>query len=223
MQSSGDKRTGNYKGAVAEAAIAYEAVRLGVGVFKPLSEHSRADLVFELGSRLFRVQCKTARRTGAVLAVNLISSWYTPGGRYVRNRYQPGELDLVAAHCAELGRNFLIPFELVAGMTAIHLRLSPPKNGQQASIHLASAYDFTGAVAQLAERRDGIAKAGGSNPPSSTPQEPTALTVGAHEFRCHFGWYMERAAAGEEITVTRRGKPTVRLVAHQPELRAPAE
>jgi len=36
--------------------------------------------------------------------------------------------------------------------------------------------------------------------------------VGAHQFRNHFGWYMERAAAGEEILVTRRGKPCVRLV-----------
>jgi prevent-host-death family protein len=35
--------------------------------------------------------------------------------------------------------------------------------------------------------------------------------VGAHEFRNHFGFYMERAAAGEEILVTRRGRPSVRL------------
>jgi prevent-host-death family protein len=34
---------------------------------------------------------------------------------------------------------------------------------------------------------------------------------------------MERATAGEEITVTRRGKPTVRVVAHQPELSVSAE
>jgi prevent-host-death family protein len=34
---------------------------------------------------------------------------------------------------------------------------------------------------------------------------------------------MERAEAGEEITVTRHGKPTVRLVAHQPELRDKAK
>jgi prevent-host-death family protein len=36
--------------------------------------------------------------------------------------------------------------------------------------------------------------------------------VGAHEFRNRFGWYMERAAAGEEIRVTRRGRPYVRLL-----------
>jgi len=46
--------------------------------------------------------------------------------------------------------------------------------------------------------------------------------VGAHQFRNHFGWYMQRAAAGEEILVTRRGKPCVRLIraAHEPTLSA---
>ncbi|TML79275.1 MAG: type II toxin-antitoxin system prevent-host-death family antitoxin [Actinobacteria bacterium] len=42
--------------------------------------------------------------------------------------------------------------------------------------------------------------------------------VGAHEFRNRFGWYMERAAAGEEIVVTRRGKPHLRLSAVAPAL-----
>ncbi|HWA55139.1 MAG TPA: type II toxin-antitoxin system prevent-host-death family antitoxin [Solirubrobacterales bacterium] len=36
--------------------------------------------------------------------------------------------------------------------------------------------------------------------------------VGAHVFRNRFGFYMERAAAGAEILVRRRGKPYVRLV-----------
>jgi prevent-host-death family protein len=36
---------------------------------------------------------------------------------------------------------------------------------------------------------------------------PGVRTVGAHQFRNHFGYYMERAAAGEEILINRRGKP----------------
>lgn len=43
------------------------------------------------------------------------------------------------------------------------------------------------------------------------PLQRTRREVGAHEFRNHFGYYMERAAAGEEILVTRRGKPHARL------------
>jgi prevent-host-death family protein len=35
--------------------------------------------------------------------------------------------------------------------------------------------------------------------------------VGAHEFRNHFGLFMERAAAGAEILIKRRGRPYARL------------
>ena len=65
----------------------------------------------------------------------------------------------------------------------------------------------------------------GSSPVSSTPpQAPTQpRTVGAHQFRNHFGYYMERAEAGEEILVTRRGRPTVRLVPHQDPLKLSAD
>ncbi len=49
--------TGNEKDNIAELEIAAAAAKLGVGVDKPLVEHARADLVFEIGRRLWRVQC----------------------------------------------------------------------------------------------------------------------------------------------------------------------
>ena len=52
-------------------------------------------------------------------------------------------------------------------------------------------------------------EAAGSSPASSTTSAPP--TVGAHEYRNRFGWYMERAAAGESFLITRRGKPYARL------------
>ena len=48
-------------------------------------------------------------------------------------------------------------------------------------------------------------------------------TVGAHEYRNHFGWYMERAAAGESFLITRRGKPYARLSPPRDQLDIPAE
>jgi prevent-host-death family protein len=57
-----------------------------------------------------------------------------------------------------------------------------------------------------------MAEVRGSSPLSST-NEVRSFDVGAHEFRNRFGWYMERAAAGEEIRVSRRGRPYVRLLA----------
>jgi len=43
--------------------------------------------------------------------------------------------------------------------------------------------------------------------------------VGAHEFRNHFGYYLEQAAAGHEVLVSRRGRPHVRLIPVEPRLR----
>ena len=50
----------NRKGAIAEAEIYAAAVRLGVPVLTPMSEHGRYDMAFEIAGRLLRVQCKWA-------------------------------------------------------------------------------------------------------------------------------------------------------------------
>ena len=52
----------------------------------------------------------------------------------------------------------------------------------------------------------------------SPPRSSGAVVVGADEFRRRFGWYMERAAAGEEFHV-RRGRAYVRLTVAAPQLR----
>jgi prevent-host-death family protein len=202
----------NHRGAIAEAAITLEAVKLGVEVFKPVSEHARYDLVFGIGSRLLRVQCKSATVKEDVICVRLVSNWHSPRG-YVRTCYTADEIDLVAAHCHELDRNYLIPIEQVDGQGAIQLRLRPPRNRQRASVHFASDHRLSGAIAQLGERLTGSQEVGGSSPPGSTgsPQPSQAVVVGAHQFRNHFGWYMERACVGEEILITRHGRPFARL------------
>jgi prevent-host-death family protein len=45
------------------------------------------------------------------------------------------------------------------------------------------------------------------------------LQVGAHEFRNHFGFYLEKAGEGHEVLVSRRGRPYVRLTPVEPPLR----
>ena len=57
-----------------------------------------------------------------------------------------------------------------------------------------------------------MAEVRGSSPLSSTPS-PAETVIGAHEFRNRFGRYAERAAGGEEILVTFRGRPHLRLAA----------
>ena len=147
--------------------------------------------------------------------MRLRSSYHSPTRGYVITTYDESEVDFVAVYCGDLDRCYFLPVELIAGRSMVFLRLDRPKNNQRAALNWATEYEFPGAVAQLAERSDGIRKAGGSNPPSSTLDADASAQVheevGAHLFRNHFGYYMERAAAGNEILIRRRDKPYARL------------
>jgi prevent-host-death family protein len=204
----------NRKGAIAEAAIALAAIRLGIPVLRPLAEHGRYDLGFEIGDRLLRVQCKWGAldEAGAVIIVNLTTYSLTFSGQH-RTRYKEHEIDLLAVYCGALDRCYLLPSRLVAGRSQISLRLCPTLNGQRACVTLAANHELPGAIAQLGEHLRGTQGVAGSSPASSTP---STVDVGCHEFRNHFGYYLERAAAGDEIRISRRGRPYARLVPDGP-------
>jgi prevent-host-death family protein len=206
----------NHKGAVAEAKIAAEAIALGIPVLKPIAEHGCYDLAFDLGSRVLRVQCKWGALQGDVISARIGRSRHTPRG-YVVRTYSATEIDAFGIYCGDLDRGYLVPIHVAPEQHALHLRIEAPKNAQRASLHWAADYEL-GAVAQLAERSDGIRKVRGSNPLSSIPcsETPSEVEVGAHQFRNHFGYYMERAAAGTEILIRRHGKPFARLGPPQP-------
>jgi PD-(D/E)XK nuclease superfamily protein len=156
------------KGAIAEAAITSQAIEMGIFVLRPLIEGRRYDLLFDVDHKLYRVQCKWAPRRGGVIEVQLRTSRHTPHG-YVFTTYGPHEVDAIAVYCQELKRCYWLPIDIVAGKQAIYLRLEPARNNQEAAINFAADYEF-GAIAQLGERRHGMAEAGGSSPPSSTPR-----------------------------------------------------
>ena len=209
----------NRKGNAAELAIAAEAARLGLEVYKPLTEHGRSDLVIGIAGRLWRVQCKWGSLVGGKIQVRLSSSRHSPTRGYVVKTYDRSEIDLVAVHCGALGRCYLLPHDLFEGRSTVWLRTAQARNGQQAALNWATNYEFQGAVAQLAERSDGIRKVRGSIPLSSTPEagaDPAVEEVGAHLFRNRFGYYLERAAAGTEVRVSRRGRPCARLCPPHP-------
>ena len=176
----------NQKGAIAEEVISAEATKLGIVVSRPNVD-------------------------AGVVKVNLVSSWCTPSG-YARTAYAVGEVDLFAVYCGEQNRCYLLGADWLVGRRAIWLRLSEPRNGQRACVNLASDFTFDGAIAQLGERLAGSQQVAGSSPASSTSCVPPTV-VGANRFRDRFGWYMERAAAGEVFEITRHGRPFARIMA----------
>ena len=201
--------TSNDKGNIAEMAIALEATKLGIEVLKPVAEHVRYDLAFDLGDQILRVQCKWARLERGVVCVNLVGYRLTSRGS-IRSKYSSEEIDAVAAYCQALDRVYFLPAKEVAGRAAVYLRIAPTKNAQRAAINWADEYSL-GAIAQLGERVSGTHEVAGSSPAGSTPPADGDMVVGAHDFRNRFGYWMERAAAGEEILITRRGRRYARL------------
>jgi prevent-host-death family protein len=205
----------NHKGNAAELAIAAEAAKLGLEVYYPLTEHGRCDLILGIAGMPYRVQCKWGARVGDKIQVRLSTSRHSPTRGYVVKTYDRSEIDLIAVHCAELQTNYLLPPDLFEERSNIWLRTGQAKNGQRAALNWATDYEMPGAVAQLAERFAGSEEARGSNPLSSTLEAATQAAsveeVGAHQFRNHFGYYLERAAAGTEVQISRRGKPHARL------------
>ena len=67
------------KGNIAEHAIALAATQLDIDVYRPVGEGGRYDLIFDLGSRLLRVQCKWAQQRGDVVAVVTGGYWFRLG------------------------------------------------------------------------------------------------------------------------------------------------
>ena len=203
----------NRKGAIAEIEIVAAAIKLGVPVLKPVAEHGRADLALDIGGKLWRVQCKWGRLSKArdVVMVHLGTSRVSTRG-HIRTTYTEAEVDLFAVYCGELDRAFLLPVSRLAGQGQLQLRLTPPRNGQRACITLADDFDFNGAVAQLARASDWQSEGQGfESPQLHSSQGSHVVTIGSHLFRNRLGEWMQRAAAGEEILVTYRGRPRIRL------------
>ncbi len=202
----------NQKGDIAEAEIAAAAIRAGCIVLRPLTDHPPYDLALEAGGVMLRVQCKWAPLKNDVIEIRLRRCSHSPTRGYVRSGYTPEEIDAIAVYCDGLDQCFLVPIGALRGQEWLSLRVASPRNGQRAAIHFAAEYELPGAIAQLGERVHGMHEVAGSSPAGSTASPPSmGVQVGANRFREHFGYWMERAAAGEEILITRRGRRYARL------------
>jgi hypothetical protein len=164
--------TSDQKGAIAELEVAKAAIEAGVGVYLPFSDE-RADMLFEVGETILRVQCKWATQYGDVIIVRCYRARRNADG-LLRQFYSANEVDLFAVYCASVDRCFLIPFADVPAGATMQLRVAPTRNNQARRIRWAEDYDFAatlrrlGAVAQLGERRAGSAQGTGSSPVGST-------------------------------------------------------
>lgn len=113
------KRLRNYqkgwrkrRGEMAESEFLNKAVRMGFGVAKPWGESDRYDFVVDSGTRLWRVQIKSAySRTKSGYRIHCC-------GRS-GIAYTPAELDVIVAYIVPEEVWYVIPVEALQGTTEI--------------------------------------------------------------------------------------------------------
>ena len=181
LYSENVELTSDQKGAIAESAIVHAAIKLGIGVLKPLTDGHRYDLVFDFDGQLARIQCKWASFHGDVLVVRAYSCRRSRNG-LIKRAYSAEHIDAVAAYCLALDRCFSFPIDWLEARTVLQLRLRPTRNNQQSGINWADdfaferlRFDVPGAIAQLGERLRGTQEVGGSSPPGSTHRSDPSL------------------------------------------------
>ena len=140
--------TTDQKGAIAELAIAREALEWGLEVYRPMAEGGRYDLILGVGPRLLRVQCKYVRLCGDTVRVRCYSSRRSRDGLRKR-RYTAAEVDVIAAYCPELDRCFLLASEHFDNRTQFDLRVAASRNNQRQGVNWAADYDFEARLGTL--------------------------------------------------------------------------
>ena len=139
--------TTNQKGAVAEAAVAYEAVKLGIGVYKPIADEP-CDFILEIGQQLLRVQCKWAVRHGDVIVIRTRRCRRGREG-LIHRSYTADEIDVIAAYCEDTDKCYLLPHEMSVDRVAVQLRLEPTRNNQIRCIKWARDYELRATLIRL--------------------------------------------------------------------------
>ena len=173
--------TTDQKGAIAESAIVHAAIKLGIGVYRPLSDGERYDLILDLRPRLIRLQCKWASFHDDVLIIRAYSCRRSRHG-LVKRAYSADEIDAIAAYCMALDRCFYFPIEWLKQRSTIQVRVNPSRNNQHTGVNWAEDFSFErlrsdspGAIAQLGERLRGTQEVGGSSPPGSIYEQGDRL------------------------------------------------
>lgn len=117
------------KGDITEYEVIAALLKAGRIVLKPVSNHSRYDLVVDDDGKFFRIQCKTGRLRldGTTIIFNTAS--YNP---YTKERrgYQ-GQVDFFGVYCIDTDAVYLVPVEHTQGGEC-YLRVKPThkRNGR---------------------------------------------------------------------------------------------
>jgi hypothetical protein len=133
------KRNTKLVGDTSELRVLAALVEAGYRVWLPFGENHRADIVMEDDARrLYRVQVKTGRLRGGVIAYSCSSSHAHRNGG---TRPYFGEIDYLAVYCPQTKKVYLLPEQELTA-TKAHLRLLPTRNNMAKGIRWAAQFEL---------------------------------------------------------------------------------
>jgi hypothetical protein len=132
-------------GNVSEGVILGAYLAAGFVVSLPFGTGASYDLVVDTGSRLLKIQVKTAWLSGGCVVYK--SQRRQPGSGLTRRPYRTGEVDYFAVYCPANGAMYAVPAEN-HGCEG-RLRFVPVRNGQKKFVRWAADYVWERHIEEL--------------------------------------------------------------------------
>lgn len=128
------------QGAISENLVINDLLTRECKVYKEVTGGGEVDLVADNGTRLFRIQVKTASGKRGVLGVSLERRWRDKDGNWARARYTTDTVDVMAVVCGE--RIAYIPLSEFGERITMQVRYEPTRNGQKKSVRTIDEFTF---------------------------------------------------------------------------------
>lgn len=115
--------------------------KVGISLFIPISQDSKADFVADINNKLYRIQCKTASisMNEDFFQITCIANGYKKPIKYTSK-----DVDFYYTYCN--GQSYLLPFE--EGKNKI-FRLKAPLNGNISNVRWAKDYELETVLTEL--------------------------------------------------------------------------
>lgn len=117
-------------GNIGEAKVLSKFVELGIEVFVPFGDNSKADLIANFNGQLQKIQVKTCinvDENSGKYKINLTNS-HAHTSKNNKEKYTKKDIDYFAVYCIQRKEPLLFSIEEVLNKTTITIRFKEPKN-----------------------------------------------------------------------------------------------
>lgn len=134
-------------GDISTANIITQFLESKINVAIPFGDKDRYDLIIDISSKLYKVQCKTVQHDNDTIYIRAYSLT-TKNGKIIKNTYH-GQIDFIAAFDNASKKVYLIDNNEIMKHGTVRLRLTKPKNNQKKGVRFAENFELNKVLCSL--------------------------------------------------------------------------